>query len=264
MNNKKTAAVEKKMVFWYNDDSWNFKYKNKNEGMILILRKWEDIPSALKNERTRYYYEILSKKKFDLFFKRVFDFITAALLLILLAPVFVTVAVLVKLTSAGPILYKQDRVTTYGKVFRIYKFRTMVENADKMGSLVTLNNDDRVTKLGRFLRRVRLDEIPQLFNIIFGQMSFVGTRPEVKKYVEAYSDEMLATLLMPAGVTSLACISFRDEDKHLDSRESTESTYINKILPEKMKYNLEYISKFNVFYDIFLMLKTVLAVVNIV
>lgn len=230
--------------------------------MILILRKWEDIPSALKNERTRHYYEILSRKKFDLFLKRVFDFIVAVLLLVLLAPVFVIVAILVKLTSAGPILYKQERVTTYGRVFKIYKFRTMVENADKMGSLVTLDNDTRVTKLGRFLRRFRMDEIPQLFNIILGQMSFVGTRPEVKKYVEAYSDEMLATLLMPAGVTSLASISFRDEDKHLDSRESVEATYINKILPEKMKHNLEYIEKFNIFYDLTLMIKTVLAVVN--
>ncbi len=230
--------------------------------MILVLRKWEDIPSALKNERTRHYYEVLSRKKFNLFLKRVFDFIVALFLLVLLAPVFVVVAILVKLTSVGPILYKQERVTTYGQIFRIYKFRTMVENADKMGSLVTLDNDTRVTKVGRFLRRFRLDEIPQLFNIILGQMSFVGTRPEVKKYVDAYSDEMLATLFMPAGVTSLASISFRDEDKHLDSGESVEDTYINKILPEKMKHNLEYIEKFNIFYDITLMIKTILAVVN--
>ena len=228
----------------------------------MVLRKWEDIPSALKNERTRHYYEVLSRKKFNLFLKRVFDFIVALFLLVLLAPVFVVVAILVKLTSVGPILYKQERVTTYGQIFRIYKFRTMVENADKMGSLVTLDNDTRVTKVGRFLRRFRLDEIPQLFNIIFGQMSFVGTRPEVKKYVDAYSDEMLATLLMPAGVTSLASISFRDEDKHLDNRESVEATYINKILPKKMKHNLEYIEKFNIFYDITLMIKTILAVVN--
>ncbi len=230
--------------------------------MILVLRKWEDIPSALKNERTRHYYEVLSRKKFNLFLKRVFDFIVALFLLVLLAPVFVVVAILVKLTSVGPILYKQERVTTYGQIFRIYKFRTMVENADKMGSLVTLDNDTRVTKVGRFLRRFRLDEIPQLFNIILGQMSFVGTRPEVKKYVDAYSDEMLATLFMPAGVTSLASISFRDEDKHLDSGESVEDTYINKILPEKMKHNLEYIEKFNIFYDITLMIETILAVVN--
>ncbi len=230
--------------------------------MILVLRKWEDIPSALKNERTRHYYEVLSRKKFNLFLKRVFDFIVALFLLVLLAPVFVVVAILVKLTSVGPILYKQERVTTYGQIFRIYKFRTMVENADKMGSLVTLDNDTRVTKVGRFLRRFRLDEIPQLFNIILGQMSFVGTRPEVKKYVDAYSDEMLATLFMPAGVTSLASISFRDEDKHLDSGESVEDTYINKILPKKMKDNLENIEKFNIFYDITLMIKTILAVVN--
>ena len=138
----------------------------------------------------------------------------------------------------------------------------MIENADKIGSLVTLDNDKRITKVGRFLRRVRLDELPQLFNILLGQMSFVGTRPEVQKYVDCYSEEMLATLLMPAGVTSLASISFKDEDKYLDSNESVESVYINKILPDKMKYNLEYIENFNIFYDIKLMIKTVLAVLN--
>ena len=159
-------------------------------------------------------------------------------------------------------MYKQERITTYGKAFKIFKFRTMIENADKIGSLVTMDNDGRVTKLGRFLRKVRLDELPQLFNILFGQMSFVGTRPEVQKYVNCYSEEMLATLFMPAGVTSLASISFKDEEKYLNSDESVEDVYINKILPDKMKYNLEYIENFNIFYDMKLMFKTVLAVLN--
>ncbi len=228
----------------------------------MILRQWEKIPEALKNETTWHYYEILSRKKFDILLKRLFDFILAGILLILLLPVFVIIAILVKFTSKGPILYKQERVTTYGKTFKIFKFRTMIENADKIGSLVTLDNDKRITKVGRFLRRVRLDELPQLFNILLGQMSFVGTRPEVQKYVDCYSEEMLATLLMPAGVTSLASISFKDEDKYLDSNESVESVYINKILPDKMKYNLEYIKNFNIFYDMKLMIKTVLAVLN--
>lgn len=228
----------------------------------MILRQWEKLPEALKNESTRHYYEILSRKKFDILLKRLFDFIVAGILLVLLLPIFVVIAILVKFTSKGPILYKQERVTTYGKTFKIFKFRTMIENADKIGSLVTLDNDKRITKVGRFLRRVRLDELPQLFNILLGQMSFVGTRPEVQKYVDCYSEEMLATLLMPAGVTSLASISFKDEDKYLDSNESVESVYINKILPDKMKYNLEYIENFNIFYDMKLMIKTVLVVLN--
>lgn len=228
----------------------------------MILRQWDKLPEALKNESTRHYYEILSRKKFDILLKRLFDFIVAGILLVLLLPIFVVIAILVKFTSKGPILYKQERVTTYGKTFKIFKFRTMIENADKIGSLVTLDNDKRITKVGRFLRRVRLDELPQLFNILLGQMSFVGTRPEVQKYVDCYSEEMLSTLLMPAGVTSLASISFKDEDKYLDSNESVESVYINKILPDKMKYNLEYIENFNIFYDMKLMIKTVLAVLN--
>lgn len=228
----------------------------------MLLKKWNDIPDTLKNENTKYYYDILNKKRFSIFLKRFFDFIVAAILLILLLPLFLIITVLVKVTSSGPILYKQERITTYGKKFKIFKFRTMVENADKMGSLVTMDQDKRITKVGHFLRKVRLDEIPQLFNVLLGQMSFVGTRPEVQRYVERYSPDMLATLFMPAGITSLASISFKDEDQYLSDEESIEDTYINKILPEKMKYNLEYIEKFNVFYDFKLMLKTVLAVLN--
>ncbi len=228
----------------------------------MILRKWEDLPEWLKNDSTKRYYNVLSERKFDLFLKRAFDFIVAGILLILLFPLILFTAILVKMTSKGPVLYKQERVTTYGKKFKIFKFRTMVENADRLGSLVTIDNDSRVTKVGRFLRKVRLDEVPQLFNVLLGQMSFVGTRPEVPKYVDAYSDDMLATLLMPAGITSLACISFKDEEKYLDIKESVEDTYINKILPDKMRYNLEYIEKFNIFYDAKLMIDTVLAVLK--
>lgn len=228
----------------------------------MILRQWDKIPEALKNNSTKFYYEILKRKKFDLLLKRLFDFIVAGVLLILLFPVFVIIAVLVKITSKGPILYKQERVTTYGKVFKILKFRTMFVHADKIGSLITIDNDKRITAVGRFLRRVRLDEIPQLFNVLLGQMSFVGTRPEVQKYVNCYTGEMLATLLMPAGVTSLASISFKNEEKYLDSSETVENIYINKILPDKMKLNIKYIEKFNVFYDLKLMIKTVLAVFN--
>lgn len=228
----------------------------------MILRQWEQLPADLRNEQTRHYYDILSKKKVDLLLKRLFDFLAAGILLILLLPAFAVITVLVKATSKGPVLYKQERVTTYGKKFKIFKFRTMIENADKIGSLVTVDNDSRITKVGRFLRKVRLDELPQLFNVLMGDMSFVGTRPEVQKYVDSYSSEMFATLLMPAGITSLASISFKDEEKQLNSPLSVEDTYINEILPEKMRYNLEYIEKFNVFYDIKLMIKTALAVLK--
>ena len=228
----------------------------------MILRQWEQLPADLRNEQTRHYYDILSEKKVDLLLKRLFDFLAAGILLILLLPAFAVITVLVKATSKGPVLYKQERVTIYGKKFKIFKFRTMIENADKVGSLVTIDNDNRITKVGRFLRKVRLDELPQLFNVLMGDMSFVGTRPEVQKYVDSYSSEMFATLLMPAGITSLASISFKDEEKQLNSPLSVEETYINEILPEKMRYNLEYIEKFNVFYDIKLMIKTALAVLK--
>lgn len=228
----------------------------------MILRKWNNIPELLKNDEVKQYYDILSKKKVSLFFKRVIDVFFSLLLLIILSPVLIIIALVVKLTSSGPVFYKQERVTSYGRIFKIIKFRSMVVNADKMGTLVTVSGDKRLTKIGRFLRKTRLDETPQLINILMGQMSFVGTRPEVSHYVQKYSNEMLATLLMPAGVTSLASIKFKDEEKVLNAASDVDSVYINEILPQKMKYNLEYIKKFNVFYDIKLMVQTVFEVIK--
>ena len=172
------------------------------------------------------------------------------------------IAILIKIDSRGPIFFRQERVTEYGRVFKIFKFRTMINNADKLGTQVTVENDSRITKTGNLLRKIRMDEIPQLINILIGDMSFVGTRPEVLKYVNSYSDEMKATLLMKAGVTSLASIKFKDEDKLLRSCDNVDEVYIDKILPQKMKYNLEYLENFNFFYDIKLMFKTFLAVIN--
>ena len=138
----------------------------------------------------------------------------------------------------------------------------MVSNADKIGALVTTQNDSRITKVGEKIRKCRLDEIPQLFNILLGDMSFVGTRPEVQKYVDAYSDEMKATLLLPAGVTSLASINYRDEDEiissYVDEKHTVDEVYIERVLPEKMKYNLEYLKKFDVGKDMYLCVKTVI------
>lgn len=227
-----------------------------------MLLKWECMPEFLKNEEVKKYYDILTNKKGSLFFKRIIDVFFSLLLLIILSPILIITAIIVKVTSEGPIFYKQDRVTAYGQTFKIIKFRSMVVNADKIGTLVTVKGDKRLTKIGRFLRKTRLDETPQLINILMGHMSFVGTRPEVNCYVQNYSKEMLATLLMPAGVTSLASIKFKNEEQLLNSAKDVDTVYINEILPQKMKYNLEYIKNFNVIYDIKLMIQTVLEVIK--
>ena len=226
---------------------------------------FEKLHPDLKNEEVKIFYNKLKSKKFNLIVKRLFDILASLCLIILLSPLMLIIFIFVKLTSKGPAFYFQERVTKNKKIFKIIKFRTMVVNADKIGTLVTLENDPRITKIGKILRKFRLDELPQLFNILSGDMSFVGTRPEVLKYVELYTDKMKATLLLPAGVTSLASIKFKDEDKLLNDKENTESTekiYIEKILPQKMKYNLEYLDKFNLWFDIKIMLKTLIAVIK--
>ncbi len=228
----------------------------------MYLKNWSDIPEFMKNDEVKKYYDILSKKKYSLILKRVFDIIMSLVLIILLLPVLVVVAIWIKYDSKGPVFYRQERITQYGKVFRIFKFRTMVTNADKIGSLVTTQNDSRITNVGNKIRKCRLDEIPQLFNVLIGDMSFVGTRPEVKKYVDAYTNEMLATLLLPAGVTSLASINYKDEDeiikKGTDQGKTVDETYLEDVLPNKMKFNLEYIKKFNVVKDVKLCVKTII------
>lgn len=226
----------------------------------MKLIEWGELPEKMKNDEVRYYYEILEKKKVHLFLKRVFDFILSLILVIVLSPIMLIIALAIKLTDRGPVFYRQVRVTQYGKEFRIFKFRTMVMNADKIGSQVTVGDDPRITKVGKKIRKFRLDEIPQLLNVLSGEMSFVGTRPEVIKYVEAYSNEMLATLLLPAGITSKASIEFKDEENILSNVENVDEIYISEILPIKMKYNLENIKKLTFFYDINLMVETGLAV----
>lgn len=226
------------------------------------MRKWNELPEFMKNEEVKKYYNILQKKKASLMLKRIFDIIVSILMIILLSPVLIAVSIWIKLDSKGPVFYRQERITQYGQVFRIFKFRTMVTGADKIGTLVTTKNDSRITRVGEKIRKCRLDEIPQLFNILLGDMSFVGTRPEVKKYVDAYTDEMMATLLLPAGVTSLASIQYRDEDeilaKYVDEEHSVDEVYVEKILPNKMKYNLKYLKSFSIVEDIVLCVKTVI------
>lgn len=227
-----------------------------------MLRKWEELPDFMKTEAVRPYYEILSKKKKSLAAKRAFDLVMAFFLLVLLLPVMLVIAIAVKLDSKGEIFFRQERVTQYGKIFKIYKFRTMVKDADKLGSQVTTQNDARVTRIGRFLRKYRLDETAQLINVLSGDMSFVGTRPEVPKYVERYTDEMYATLLLPAGITSEASIVYKDEEKLLAEAGSADDVYVDKVLPEKMKYNLTSLQSFNLLTEMQIMLKTAFVVAN--
>ena len=232
----------------------------------MKLRNWNELPLWMQTEEVKPYYEILKRKQLALVVKRIFDVLVSLILLIISSPILLLIAILIKLDSEGPIFYRQERITTYGKVFRIYKFRTMVTNADKIGALVTSGNDPRITKIGNKIRKCRLDELPQLFNILLGDMTFVGTRPEVKKYVDAYTNEMIATLLLPAGVTSLASIKYKDEDemisKYTNQGENVDEVYINHVLPDKMKYNLDYIKAFSFCYDLQLMIQTVFAVLK--
>lgn len=232
----------------------------------MILIDYEKLPEQMKNETTKQYYNKLLKKKASLIAKRTFDIIVSSILLILLLPIILLLAIIIKIDSKGPVFYRQERITTYGRKFRIFKFRTMVQNADKIGTLVTIGNDNRITRIGKRIRRIRLDEIPQLINVLKGEMTFVGTRPEVQKYVDKYTDEMKATLLMPAGVTSVASIKFKDEDEILEKAvkkgKDTDLAYVEDVLPEKMKYNLEYISKFSFWYDIKICVNTVIGVLK--
>lgn len=228
----------------------------------MTLRKWEDLPKFMRREEVREYYDILNKKRFSLKCKRIFDVVFSAIMLVILLPVFVILAVAIKLDSPGPVFYKQERVTQYGKKFKIYKFRTMVNNADKVGAAVTVGNDSRITRVGSKIRDYRLDEIGQLINVLKGEMSFVGTRPEVMKYVKGYTPEMLATLLLPAGITSEASIRYKDEARLLDAADDVDKVYIEQVLPGKMVWNLESIRRFRFLREILTMFRTAAAVMG--
>ena len=227
-----------------------------------MLKKWETLPDYMQNDEVRFYYETLQKKKVSMFLKRVMDLVGGLILLILLAIPMIVISIMIKLDSKGPVFYRQERITTYGKHFKIHKFRTMVSNADKIGSTVTVGNDSRITKVGAKLRGCRLDELPQVLDLISGNMSFVGTRPEAVKYVEQYKPEYMATLLLPAGITSEASIRYKDEAELLDAASDVDKTYIEDVLPGKMKYNLDSIKNFSFFGDIATMFRTVLAVLG--
>ena len=228
----------------------------------MILKRWEDLPEQMRTEAVRPYYDALAKRKVGLVAKRLFDIVVSLIMLVILAPVFALVAIAVKIDSPGPVFFRQVRVTQYGETFRIFKFRTMVNNADKMGAQVTVGNDARITRVGKIIRDCRLDEIGQLLNVLAGTMTFVGTRPEVPKYVAAYTPEMMATLLLPAGITSETSILYKNESCLLDQAEDVDDVYINQVLPGKMRYNLYGLLHFTFWFEIRTMFRTVFAVLG--
>ena len=225
----------------------------------MLVCKWEKLPSFMQVDEVRPYWQKLRRRNWNLFWKRVFDILVSGLFLIVLLPLFLILAIAIKIDSKGPVFYRQVRITQYGLEFRIHKFRSMTVGADK-GNLVTIKNDTRVTKVGKVIRKLKLDELSQLINVFQGTMTFVGTRPEVKRYVDAYSNEMLATLLLPAGISSIASIKYKDENELLDNAENVDEVYITKVLPDKMKYNLEEIVKEGVFHDIKVVLMTIFSI----
>ncbi|MCU6685957.1 sugar transferase [Dorea acetigenes] len=228
--------------------------------------QWENLPENMKKDAVRPYYNLLVKRKNAIVRKRIMDVFLSFVLTVLLSPVMLAIALAIKAEDGEPVFYRQERITTYGRKFRIFKFRTMVADADKRGPLITGKSDDRITKMGHKLRKCRLDELPQLLNILAGEMSFVGTRPEVERYVDCYTDEMMATLLLPAGVTSMASMAYKDEDTvmahYLEKGETVDDVYVRRILPKKMRYNLEYLKSVGIMEDLKIMVKTVLEVLR--
>ncbi|MBQ4284321.1 MAG: sugar transferase [Lachnospira sp.] len=225
----------------------------------MELRKWTELPEKMRTREVRRYYNILMKRSGWFKMKRVIDIVVSVGALIVLALPMLVIAIMIKRDSKGPVFFRQERVTQYGRIFNIYKFRTMVHNAPELGSQVTVNNDVRITKVGKVLRRYRFDEFPQLFNIIAGDMTLVGTRPEVKKYVKQYTPEMYATLLLPAGLTSWTSIAYKNEDKLLMDADNADETYVKEILPVKMKYNLESLRNFGLKIELKVLIETVLS-----
>lgn len=228
----------------------------------MKLLKWDELPKKMQTDGVRPYYEILRKKRISLLLKRIFDLILSSILIVLFSPIYLILGIAIKMDSKGPVFFRQTRVTQYGREFRIFKFRSMVSDAEKLGTQVTTIDDNRITKMGHIIRKCRLDEIAQLLNVINGDMTFVGTRPEVPKYVTCYTNEMLATLLLPAGITSKASIEYKDEDELLVKPGDTDEIYTKEVLPGKMKINLDELKNFSLIGDIKVLIDTAIAVIK--
>ncbi|GCA77221.1 UDP-N-acetylgalactosamine-undecaprenyl-phosphate N-acetylgalactosaminephosphotransferase [Microcystis aeruginosa NIES-2520] len=188
--------------------------------------------------------------------KRIFDLLFSLMGILVLAPIFLAIAVWIKVDSPGSVFFRQVRVGQFGKEFRIYKFRTMVTNAEALGKQITVGEDPRITDCGRFLRKYKLDELPQLFNVLKGDMSLVGSRPEVPKYVALYTPEQLKVLELPPGITDLASIRFRNESELLAQAENPEEFYVKEIMPQKLELNKQYLAQANLIFDLYIILQT--------
>ncbi len=226
-----------------------------------MLCKWEDLPVELQNPSVKPYYDRLDTHRKQLLLKRVFDIFVSLFGILFFSPVFLITAIAIKLDTPGPVFYRQERITQYGRVFKIFKFRSMVSDA-KTGTNLTVKNDNRITKTGEFIRKFKIDELCQLIDVLLGNMTLVGTRPEVKEYVDEYTPEMMATLLLPAGITSKASIIYKNESELLQNAEDPRAVYLNEILPQKMKFNLEGIAKFGITNELRLIFMTVFAVLG--
>lgn len=227
-----------------------------------MLKRWDELPDFMRADEVRPYWEELYYKRGQLLAKRIFDFLVALILLILLLIPMTIIAIMIKTEDPGPVFYRQERVTQNGRHFRIHKFRTMVVNADKIGTAVTTKEDCRITKVGKKLRGLRLDELPQVIDVLVGDMSFVGTRPEAAKYVNSYKPEYMATLLLPAGITSECSIRYKNEDQLLNNASDVDRVYVDEVLPEKMKLNLQSIRDFSFVNDMKTMVRTIFAVLG--
>lgn len=230
--------------------------------MFNTFKAWDDLPAFMRLPEVKPYYDILKKKRCQLVLKRLFDFILAFILLVILAIPMLLISLWICLDSHGAPIYRQERVTTYGRKFRIHKFRTMIADADQKGIQLTAKADQRITRVGMILRKLHLDEMPQLLDVFSGKMSIVGTRAEVPRYVEQYQPEYYATLLMPAGITSEATIRYKDEYKLLNAAQDMEKVYLEQILPAKMKWNLESVRRFRFLREILTIIRTILAIMG--
>lgn len=214
------------------------------------MLSWEEIEASLQ------------KKKASLALKRAIDIVLSTFGIAVLSPVLLVIALAIVMDSKGGVFYRQVRVGRNGKEFRIFKFRTMISDADKRGLLITVGADSRITRVGKILRKTKLDELAQLFNVFIGDMSFVGPRPEVPRYVAMYTPAQRNVLLVRPGITDYASVAYRDENDLLEGASDPERVYIEEIMPAKLELNRQYLSSIGVWTDIKLIFSTVLAVVK--
>lgn len=226
----------------------------------MNLSNFDELPQSMQNDEVKRYHDILLTKKHTLWLKQVIDFLVCGIVFIITLPFFILFALLIKLTSKGPVFFRQERVGRNAKTFHILKFRTMVKDADRVGIQLTTGDDSRITSFGKFLRKINMDEMPQLLNVLKGDMSIIGTRPEVRRYVDIYSDEMMATLLIKPGMVSLASVKYKNESQLLSTASDPQSVYIEQILPDKMRYNLEYFTRISIKEDFSILKKTIACV----